>query len=88
MSGGTSLGGTLYTMTTCPDPPENVFFGGRGQLKVKQGVKESGDCVNISPAGGARQRMSSDILYTTTSDTTLTQISSDFTSNYCTLFQL
>ena len=35
----------------------------------KQGVKESGGCVKFSPPGGARQRMSCDILYATTSDT-------------------
>ena len=38
-------------------------------LKVKQGVKASGGCVKFSPPGEARKRMSSDILYATTSDT-------------------
>ena len=59
---------------TCPDPPENVFLVGGVRLKVKQGVKESGACVKFSPPGGARQRMSSDILYATTSDTDSDQL--------------
>ena len=37
--------------------------------EVKQGDKESGGCVKFSPPGGGRQRISSDILYATTSDT-------------------
>jgi len=40
-----------------------MFLVGGVRLKVKQGVKKSGGCVKFSPPGGARQRMSSDILY-------------------------
>jgi len=40
-------------------------------LKVKQGVKESGGCVRFSPPAGARQRMSSDILYNSDTDSGL-----------------
>ena len=51
-----------------PRPSRECFLVGGARLKVKQGVKESGRCVNFSPPGGARQQMSSDILYATTSD--------------------
>ena len=53
----------------CAQTLPRMFLVGGVRLKVKQGIKESGGCVKFSPPGGARQRMSSDILYATTSDT-------------------
>ena len=52
----------------CAQTLQRNFLVGGARLKVKQGVKESGGCVKFSPPGGARQQMSSDILYATTSD--------------------
>ena len=43
----------LYTTTTTVKAP----------LKVKDGVKMSGECVQFCPPPGAKQRMSSSILY-------------------------
>ena len=63
--GFTLAGDEMERAQTLP----RMFLVGVVRLKVKQGVKESGGCVKFSPPGGARQQMSSDILYATTSDT-------------------
>ena len=52
----------------CAQTLPRMFLVGGVRLKVKQDVKESGGCVKFCPQGGARQRISPDILYATTSD--------------------